>query len=188
MNILCWGVAGLVSAEPVDRWTVVRLFIALQHFLVGGLLLTRSPVGVSGNVRQLCATIPSLVLCGLAFRNSPAPHAWPWYSQLGFASATIWGLWSLLTLGKNFAIFPALRSITKQGPYRIVRHPIYLAELLMVVATVWAGPNLWTVGALVLLIPAIIWRILAEENLLDQDPSYGDYRTVVRWRLLPRIW
>lgn len=188
LNVVFWGVVGLASSSPIDRWTVVRVFIALQHFVVGGLLFARSPVGVGGSLGHLLSAIPSIVLCGVAFKNSPLPHAWPLWSQVAFAIATSFAVVSLLFLGKNFAIFPALRRISTRGPYRLVRHPIYLAELSMVVATVSAGPNLWALAALAILAPALVWRILSEEQMLLTQDSYQRYRGLVRYRLIPGLW
>jgi protein-S-isoprenylcysteine O-methyltransferase Ste14 len=35
----------------------------------------------------------------------------------------------------------------------------------------------------------IVWRLLDEENLLTKIlPGYSEYRTKVRYRLLPMVW
>lgn len=42
---------------------------------------------------------------------------------------------------------------------------------------------------LVLIIPALAWRILDEEQLLKKDlPGYIDYTQKVRYRLVPYLW
>src|SRR5262245_48494787 len=37
---------------------------------------------------------------------------------------------SLVTLGRRFGVRPALRGLATRGPYRVGRHPIYLAYVL----------------------------------------------------------
>jgi protein-S-isoprenylcysteine O-methyltransferase Ste14 len=37
--------------------------------------------------------------------------------------------------------------------------------------------------------PALIWRIFDEENLLAKNlPGYSEYREKVKYRLIPFIW
>ena len=37
---------------------------------------------------------------------------------------------SLFKLGRSFGVWPAVRGLTTKGPYRLVRHPMYLAYVL----------------------------------------------------------
>lgn len=80
---------------------------------------------------------------------------------------------------------PALEA---RGPYRIVRHPIYLGWVLMV----FAAPDMWTtrlafaVISSAYLVVAIPW----EERGMGEvfGTAYGRYRDQVRWRLIPGVW
>jgi protein-S-isoprenylcysteine O-methyltransferase Ste14 len=74
------------------------------------------------------------------------------------------------------------------GPYRVVRHPLYLAYVLQDV-----GYNLqeWSIGTLILVAAgwaSMIYRIHAEERVLSHDANWSDYASRVRYRLLPGIW
>ena len=51
---------------------------------------------------------------------------------------TLFTIWSLATLGRNFGLFPEVRGLVLRGPYRLVRHPVYLAHLCEMLA--------WSVG------------------------------------------
>lgn len=70
------------------------------------------------------------------------------------------------------------------GPYRIVRHPLYIGWLL----TFWAAPTmtvarlLFAAGLTMYILLAIRWE---ERDLLAAFPSYADYRRRVPM-LLPR--
>ena len=39
-------------------------------------------------------------------------------------------IFALLALGRNVSIIPQARKLVRHGPYRLVRHPLYLGELI----------------------------------------------------------
>jgi hypothetical protein len=93
--------------------------------------------------------------------------------------------WSLLALGRSFGLAPDDRGLVQRGPYRIVRHPMYLGELVYLAARV-AGAFSWLhFGLLVGLGILQVMRILREERLIT---DYADYTRRTRWRLLPGVW
>lgn len=97
-------------------------------------------------------------------------------------------IWAKLTLRRSFGVAPAHRGLALGGPYRLVRHPIYLAYLLGQVGFLLLNPTVWnlTVYALSLLIQ--VFRIGAEERLLSRDPDYRAFQEDVRFRLVPGLW
>ena len=47
----------------------------------------------------------------------------------------------------------------------------------------------WGLGVLVLMMPALIWRLLDEERFLAKTlPGYSEYQTRVRYRLVPFVF
>src|SRR5262249_60280240 len=95
---------------------------------------------------------------------------------------------SLLTLGRLFGVRPALRDLMTTGPYRFVRHPMYLAYVLGDI-----GYNLqeWNSGTVLLTMAgwaSLLYRIHAEEKLLSLHPGWPNYTAEVRYRLIPGIW
>jgi protein-S-isoprenylcysteine O-methyltransferase Ste14 len=182
-----WAVLGLAHAAPEDQLSVVRLCIAALHLLVGLLVLRRRPLGRLGSVAQLAAALPALVVSGLALKLAHAPHLWPVWAQAVFLVGTALTMASLVRLGRDFSILPALREIRSDGPYRLVRHPAYLGELLMVLGCALASPPLqaWPV---LLALPMVMLRVGAEERLLATSLAWCSYRERVRWRLLPGLW
>lgn len=116
----------------------------------------------------------------------PSSHASPWYLIVPGLAGYGLCLWALLTLGSRFGIAPADRGLTAQGPYRFLRHPMYLGELIFRLALVFSAPNVLQGLGLALVLAAIqVWRIVREERLID---GYGCYQRIVRWRLLPGVW
>jgi protein-S-isoprenylcysteine O-methyltransferase Ste14 len=79
--------------------------------------------------------------------------------------------------------------VISTGPYSVVRHPMYASASLYLIGTPLALGSLWGLVPLVLIVPALIWRLLDEERLLARDlPGYTEYQRRVRYRLLPAMW
>ena len=117
---------------------------------------------------------------------APYPHQSSWsvmgIGLVGYA----WVLWSLFTLGSRFGIAPADRGLVTSGPYRLVRHPMYLGELLLRASLVAASPQMGlAIVLLVILVTIQVVRALREEHILD---GYPEYAQRVGYRLIPRIW
>ena len=94
--------------------------------------------------------------------------------------------WSLLALGRRFGIAPADRGLAVHGPYRWLRHPMYLGELILRAALVCAAPLTWSGAGLLLLLAGLqIARALREERHIAGYPAYASR---VRYRLLPGVW
>ena len=79
-------------------------------------------------------------------------------------------------------------ALSNQGPYGLVRHPIYLGWMLMVWATPFLTPDrFWfavlSTAYLIVAIP------IEERGLVAQfGADYAAYRRRVRWRVLPGIY
>lgn len=183
LSLLGWAMAGLLR----DEMSVVRVTISLLNGGVGALFLLRTKALLHGSPRALMAALPSLALAGVAFRVAPAGHTWSATASWLFALGGGLALTSFAYLGRSFAVLPALRAVVVRGPYRVVRHPAYLGEVLMVAACAFTAGG-WALA----LVPAtalfIGWRIHAEEQLLSAVPSYRRYRERVGRRLVPFVW
>jgi protein-S-isoprenylcysteine O-methyltransferase Ste14 len=82
---------------------------------------------------------------------------------------------------------PAGAALIRRGPYRLVRHPMYSAALLLVWSGVIARLTWGTVTLGVLVTGAAIARVVYEERLLRAAfPDYGEYARSTR-ALVPFI-
>jgi len=75
-----------------------------------------------------------------------------------------------------------------KGPYRIVRHPMYLSY---VVSDIGYNLQEWSPVTVLLVLAgwvSLIYRIHAEECVLALDAGWPAYKGLVRYRLIPGIW
>lgn len=100
----------------------------------------------------------------------------------------IWSFVSLTYLRRSFAIFPTVRGVVVKGPYRLVRHPLYLGELLYLIGAMMLGFNLLSLGLLALALVLLKLRIDLEERKMMTQAAYCAYAQRVRHRLLPLIY
>lgn len=119
----------------------------------------------------------------------------PWLAQsaagLFFQSmAVVLGIWAVWTM-RRFNIVPDPRPdcvLICHGPYRWVRHPMYLSLLLFFMPLVVGAPSRLRWGLFIVLMVDLIIKLLYEEKLLrTQLDEYADYCTRSR-RLIPFLW
>lgn len=94
----------------------------------------------------------------------------------------------LLHLGRSISIMAEARRLVTSGPYRVIRHPLYLAEE---VATVGIFLQFLSWQAALVLVAHFIFqirRMLNEERILAKTfPEYRDYANRTA-RLIPGVW
>ncbi len=121
-------------------WVVESLIFVV---FIAAYALRSDPVDRSRGAREIVMPLIGAVLpFGLLF-SRPAPfvigHPGWLYAVFGWMTLatcfTIWGLWALR---RSFSITVEARPVVTRGPYRWVRHPVYLGEMLTALAvTVW---------------------------------------------------
>lgn len=95
---------------------------------------------------------------------------------------------TLLFLRHNVSVIPEARSLVTSGPYRVVRHPLYLAEIVATAGALFGELRVRSLVALGVGIGLQIIRTIYEERLLSRVfPEYAAYATRTK-RLVPRIW
>jgi protein-S-isoprenylcysteine O-methyltransferase Ste14 len=167
----------IIRVMQFSNGELTTILLAMQSALAAFLLVMHKPVErishpLMSLIAWLCALLP------LAFNLKDATAI---YSLPGLLLA----LWSLVALGFSFSIAPEDRGIVERGPYRFVRHPMYLGEILSLLGLCIAANNIWNWFALLLFVRLVLIRISAEERVLA---SYEWYRKSVRWRFIPGVW
>ncbi len=189
---------GVTSAELAILCLLTPTFMiadwiyVFQHLLVLGIaLIRRPPVAYDHSLPSSAAIIvayayPYAQVIYLAW--VPGSTASPAVGLVLVTLAAFLSLASLLSLGRCFGVFPALRGLVTRGPYRLVRHPMYLAYVLGDI-----GYNIqeWNVGTVLMVMAgwvSLLYRIQAEERVLAQDAGWPAYVALVRRRLIPGLW
>lgn len=103
------------------------------------------------------------------------------------------GIAMLTVVQNNYAAstvtVEADQSVVTNGLYGVVRHPMYVGNLVLMVAIPLALGSLW---GLLFMVPntlLLVIRILDEERALTaQLPGYREYTQLVRYRLVPHLW
>jgi protein-S-isoprenylcysteine O-methyltransferase Ste14 len=128
------------------------------------------------------------------------------WSRSVLAAVPLWltVLSQALVLGSDFLMLGVFRfnsfastviqveggqKVVSAGPYRIVRHPMYSAILIMIVFTPLALGSYVTLPVALLLIPVLVLRLVNEEEFLVRElPGYAEYRVRTRFRLVPLVY
>jgi len=100
--------------------------------------------------------------------------------------ATAWTVWGLWALRGSFSITVEARPLVTSGPYRWIRHPVYLGEMLTAgTVMLWrfSFRNAVIYAAFVVI---QLFRVRWEEEKLSRVfPSYADYASRTFWPLKP---
>ena len=173
-------------------FTITDWIYVLQHFIVLGIALTRP----QPKLRDYSLASSMAVVVAYAYpyaqviylRWSSGHVASPTAGLVLVTLAAGLSFVSLLTIGRLFGVRPALRGLVTNGPYRFIRHPMYLSYVLADI-----GYNLqeWNFVTLLLVLVgwmSLIYRIRAEERVLSQHAEWPAYVVLVRYRLFPGLW
>lgn len=188
----------VVAAAPSFAGVVrgplpTALYLCFCAIPVGIYLVRPRPRARDGRVvARVCAFVGTLMLLGVGALPAPFRIALPAAAQAVAAPLTTVALsvalFGLLHLRRNLSIIPEARELVTTGPYRIVRHPLYLGELLAAAAAALANPGLWAWVVLGPFFAVQMLRARFEEQLLERTfANYRTYRARTR-RLVPCVW
>ena len=101
----------------------------------------------------------------------------------------IWAVWSMRIGNFNIAPEPLNWSrMVSWGPYRIIRHPMYLALLLTTLPLVIYFFNYLRLALWIILLVNLLLKMRDEERILQKHfPGYASYRARTS-RLIPGIY
>ncbi len=188
---LCWRLLIVLVQQPAPAANVMlHVLVLASEGAVVVFCLVRRPARMLSErasdwvIATAASVFPVLVV--------PRPDVPPLvgYGLCGMLllAGVLIQLLAKLTLGRSMGCVPANRGVQVQGPYRFVRHPMYLGYLLSHVAFLLAYPVAWNAAAYGLCWGLQLWRLLREEQLLGEDPQYQQYCRKVTWRLVPGLF
>lgn len=81
------------------------------------------------------------------------------------------------------------QKVIDTGLYGIVRHPMYMATLVLFLAMPLVLGSVPSFAVMLLYIPIIAKRIRNEEAVLEEGlPGYREYKSRVRYKVIPFVW
>jgi protein-S-isoprenylcysteine O-methyltransferase Ste14 len=149
-------------------------------------------VGAAGLVAFGLAWLVFLPLDVFWLRLLPAPPFW--VSVVGGVGVMVGMALTPLAVWENRFATPNVQEqggqvIAETGVYRLVRHPLYLGNLLLSGgAPLWLGSYAAaTIGVGVVLVMTVGRIVIEERDLRARLPAYEDYASRVRARLIPFV-
>lgn len=174
-------VGGEALADPTSRAWLVVGFWGIKTAIVAAFayfVLVR-PASRRSARAPVAFVACAAAIAGTVALQGPADAAFMPTLVAGEAIAlgsSAWLLASVLALGRCFGILPEARGLVTRGPYRLVRHPVYLGELGVCAGLVIGAPTIWNLGCAAVILAAQIVRMGLEERALEAEfPEYASY-------------
>ena len=80
-------------------------------------------------------------------------------------------------------------TVCTSGPYRYVRHPMYVGVILFVLCFPLSLGSLYSfIPASFIVVLFILRTSLEDKTLQEELPGYKEYTQTVRYRLIPGVW
>jgi len=103
-------------------------------------------------------------------------------------TGTIGAIAAASRLGSSFSLMPEARKLVTTGPYAVIRHPLYLAEMIGILGLVLQFQQPWALFLGAVVFGLQYWRSVFEERVLTRAyPDYTTYRART-WRFLPYVF
>lgn len=158
------------NTQPYDRW-ILPVYFVLAFGTIG-------IAGLDGGRFRWSGEIPTIlvIIAYIIYLLGNFLAAWAVDANAFFSAE------SRLQTDRQ-------QTVTRTGPYRFVRHPGYLAAIILWPFTGSMLGSWWAVLPGVLAALAMFIRTVYEDRMLQAElPGYQEYSQQVRYRLFPGIW
>lgn len=181
------ALVALTLSQPRDLSVFLLPSVAYQALL--GIAYIRRRRAVARDTRWFAQVIAYLaaygpVLFAIAARAfAPAwvaPIHIPMLTVLSYGcagAAVLLELWAICYLWPSFSVEPAARELVTGGPYRYLRHPVYVAGILGQLGLWLTHPTAPVTAMLAVWLPCLWVRMRYEERVLAS--TFPEYRARV---------
>jgi protein-S-isoprenylcysteine O-methyltransferase Ste14 len=189
------AVAHIGHGGPSGTAVVGRsAYCALLAFQVAAFATQPPPQARDGRARVWVVTLVATFAMVVAPLLPPVRHLWTVgtvqtqvQAVLGVVGMAI-AVPAMASLRRSFSLTPQARRLTTSGPYRVIRHPLYLGETLNVIGIMVGVGSLTVMVAALVVVAGEVTRAALEERLLRQTfPDYEDAFGGVA-HLVPGVW
>jgi protein-S-isoprenylcysteine O-methyltransferase Ste14 len=182
------GLAGpLAAAGLLANICVFALFLLEACFVMLRLRPVSKRAGAAPRIVALLGTWLMAIVILLPAREA-SPALLVLGIVLGLAGSAL-AIASVATLGRSFSIMPEARRLVVSGPYRLMRHPLYVAEEIALCGLV--AVHLSPMSVLLLVVQAVCqWcRARNEERVLGTVfADFAEYRRVTPMWFPKALW
>jgi protein-S-isoprenylcysteine O-methyltransferase Ste14 len=172
-------VATIVSVASIVTFMVVAQLSRTRGVARRGETLARSR-GLAHYVAYFFF-VPYVVIATRPGPKIDVPEPLRWLGLALVVLGVAFSLWAIATLGRHYDLELEIHrdhELVRNGPYRLVRHPVYTGLGLHFAGACFATGNLLLIaGTLLVTYPALYLRAKAEERLLRErfGPAYDEY-------------
>lgn len=168
--------AGLIYLLDLAHYALAFLFLALLATLF---LIRRSPLGARAGVLPMAVALLGTFVINTAFVQPRTTEDWRVLAlaDLLLVAGLAFTIYALAFLRHCFGLAAEARGLVTAGPYRLVRHPVYLGEFVAFLGALLPvlSPLTTAIFAVFCLLQA--WRASLEERVLAATfAAYADYR------------
>jgi protein-S-isoprenylcysteine O-methyltransferase Ste14 len=159
----------------------MRLSVVAYLIIIAGTVLTRMPASrkARGAEPRISAVIGTFLLTAFVlFPRRGLSVTESVISTLLILAGNVLAASVIVHLRGSFSIMPETRQLVTSGPYRFIRHPLYLAEGVAAIGGLMQFLSVWTIGLVVVQLAFQLRRMQNEEILLtDTFPEYLTYKS-----------
>ena len=196
--LLCLAVFSLFSrvttssSAVADNLYVLYLILLTSFYVMAAVfLLIRSPAIArrEGALPRIAAYLGTFLPLLLAFvEGSQVSDAMAIFAVALMTFGMGFSLYSLIALGRSFGVEAKVRNLVQRGPYKFIRNPLYVAEMITLIGAVCFSPS-WAKVVILIAVGALqVYRAIQEELLLEQHvPEYATYKLHTK-RFVPGLF
>lgn len=172
---------------------LARLCMLMFFCLAAWLTLVRAqPLAKASGLPPRIAALVSVTVLFAVDPLCPRlvnPPTWLLFLSAGLILfGNVLALLVLNRLGKSFSVMAEARRLVTDGPYRIVRHPLYATEMIAIIGIFLPYLSVQAALLFALQVALQLVRMHYEEQVLRQTfPEYADYARHTR-RVIPGVW
>lgn len=194
---LVWSILGIYTGFLVLSWLLIfrkdpDLLRERQRAGPGAKQWDRTWLAVYG-LTLLGTLVFALLDVGRLHWSDSVPLWLQLAALAGFAAALALAGWAL-AVNRFFSEVVRIQTdrghhVITTGPYRFVRHPAYLGNLVAWPFMVLVIGSWWALLPAVAIVLLYVLRTALEDRTLREElPGYAEYAQRTRYRLLPGIW
>jgi len=189
-DVVSLGHGAQTAGAGVLRSVGTVLMLAFYTMAIWCYLRRGPAIATSGSLTAHAAAITATWL-PFAFPllpGAPSRQGRQALADLLLICGLAWAVWSLRYLDRNISMLAQARDIVVQGPYRWVRHPLYIGELVASLGIAIAVNSYLALAVWTALCGLQVYRAVREEQVLSQAlPAYRSYRSRTA-ALLPGVF